>query len=107
MMLNRTEKEQRVIKLYQQSKTIRETAQEVHMSFGDIGSIIRKLTGVNGDKEKGEQDKALITTLSKDSKAFKLFSEGKKPIDVVIALDLKADYVNMLYRKYWELNQLH
>jgi hypothetical protein len=26
---------------------------------------------------------------------------------VAIALDLKADYVNMLYKKYWELNQLH
>jgi hypothetical protein len=52
------------------------------MSFGDIGGIIRKLTGVNGYKEKGEQDKALISTLSKDSQAFKLFSEGKKPVEV-------------------------
>jgi DNA-binding NarL/FixJ family response regulator len=44
MMLNRTEKEQRVIELYKQGKTIREIAQEVHMSFADIGSIIRKFT---------------------------------------------------------------
>jgi hypothetical protein len=46
-------------------------------------------------------------TLYLKTQAFKLFSEGKKPIDVAIALDLKADYVNRLYRKYWELNQLH
>jgi DNA-binding NarL/FixJ family response regulator len=43
-MLSRTEKEQRVIELYQQGKTTREIAQEVHMSFGNIGSIIRKAT---------------------------------------------------------------
>ena len=43
-MLSRTEKEQRVIELYQQGKTIREIAQDVHMSFADIGSIIRKVT---------------------------------------------------------------
>jgi DNA repair exonuclease SbcCD ATPase subunit len=107
MLLSRTEREQCVIELYKQGKTIREIAQDVHMSFGDIGAIIRKLTGVNGDKEKGEQDKAHISTLSKDSQAFKLFSEGKRPIDVAIALDLKADEVNKLYRKYWELIQLH
>ena len=52
MMLNRTEKEQRVIDLYQQSKTIREIAQEVHMSFADIGSIIRKVTGLQDDDGK-------------------------------------------------------
>jgi hypothetical protein len=69
MMLNRTEKEQRVIELYQQGKTIREIAQEIHMSFGDIGAIVRKVTtGLDGDGDKSkdqEQDKA--HALSKDS----------------------------------------
>jgi len=85
MLLSRTEREQRVIDLYQQSKTIREIAQEVHMSFADIGSIIRKVTGLqDNDKNKSkEQDKA-PTTLSKDSQAFALFSDGKKPIEVAI-----------------------
>ncbi len=58
-MLSRTEKEQRVIELYQQGKTIREIAQEVHMSFVDIGSVIRKVTGLQDDDGKSkEQDKA-------------------------------------------------
>jgi hypothetical protein len=63
-----------------------EKFQEVHMSFGDIGSIIKKVKGVDdGDKPKEqEQDKAPTATLSKDSQAFKLFSEGKKPIDVAL-----------------------
>ena len=41
-----------------------------------------------------------------ERKAFKLFSDGKKPVEVAITLDIKADYVNGLYRKYWELNQI-
>jgi transposase len=106
-MLNRTEKEQRVIELYQQGKTIREIAQEVHMSFGNIGSIIRKVTGLQDDDSiSKEQDKA-PTTLSKESQALKLFLDGKTPIDVAIELDLKADEVNKIYRKFWDLNQLH
>jgi len=78
-MLSRTEKEQRVIELYEQGKTIREIAHEVHMSFGDIGFIIKKLTGLDDATKPKEQDKSPITTLSKDSQAFALFSDGKKP----------------------------
>ena len=55
-MLNKTEKEQRVIELYQQGKT-REIVHEVHMSFADIGAIIRKVTGLQDDNNKPkEQD---------------------------------------------------
>jgi transcriptional regulator len=44
-MLSRTEKEQRVIQLYEQGKTIREIAHEVHMPFADIGAIKKKVKG--------------------------------------------------------------
>src|SRR5437764_5754775 len=97
-MLSRVEKEQRVIDLYQQGKTIREIAQEVHMSFGDIGSIIKKLTGLDGDNKPKQQDKIPVTTLSKDSQAFALFSDGKRPTEVAIKLDLGADVVDRLYQ---------
>jgi transposase len=105
-MLSRTEKEQRVIELYQQGKTIREIAREVHMSFGNIGSIIRKFTGIDDAKSKEQQDKA-PTTLSKDTQAFALFSEGKKPIEVAIKLDLGADSVDGLYQQFWKLEGLY
>ena len=39
--------------------------------------------------------------------AFKLFSEGKTPVEVVIALDLPADQVRAIYREFWELNNMH
>ena len=80
-MLSRTEKEQRVIELYQQGKTIREIAHDVHMSFGDIGAIIRKVIGLQDDsnKSKEQQDKPSTIALSKDTQAFALFSDGKSP----------------------------
>ena len=36
-----------------------------------------------------------------------LFSEGKTPVDVVIALDLPADQVQAIYREYWELKGMY
>jgi DNA-binding NarL/FixJ family response regulator len=49
VLLNKKEKEQLVIDLHQQGKTIREIAQQVHMSFKDIGSIIRRIDGGDDD----------------------------------------------------------
>jgi hypothetical protein len=110
-MLSKTEKEQRVIELYQQGKNIREIAREVHMSFGDIGSIIRKVKGLqdnDDNKSKEQQDNNIPhTTLSKDSQAFALFSLGKRPIDVAVKLDLKADVVDRLYQQFWKLEGLY
>ena len=45
VILNRRDKEQLVIKLHQEGKTIREIASAAHMSFTDIGSIIRRTDG--------------------------------------------------------------
>jgi transcriptional regulator len=42
--MNRQEKEKHILQLNEQSKTIREIAQAVHTSFGDISSIIRRET---------------------------------------------------------------
>lgn len=44
-MLTKAEKESRVIELYEQDKTYREIAKEVHISLGDISSIIKRHTG--------------------------------------------------------------
>jgi DNA-binding NarL/FixJ family response regulator len=40
MVLTRSEKEQRIIEMYEAGHTIRVIAKEVHMSFGPIGNII-------------------------------------------------------------------
>jgi hypothetical protein len=45
VILNKREKEELVVKLHQENKTIRQIAEIVHMSFKDIGAIIRLIDG--------------------------------------------------------------
>ena len=40
--MTRAEKEQYVIELYKQNRTVREIAKLMHMSFGEIGKILKK-----------------------------------------------------------------
>jgi DnaJ-domain-containing protein 1 len=75
------------------------------MLFDDIGSIIKKLTKLDDDNK--PQEKYPIASISKDTQAFKLFSEGKKPIEVAIKLDLGADVVDRLYQQFWKLEGLY
>ena len=98
MVTTRSQKEKRVIELYEQGKSIREIAEDVHMSFTAISTIIKKHTGEDKDKEK---------TTSKDTKALKLYSQGKKPLDVAVKLELSADEARRLYREFWKLKGLH
>ena len=98
MVITRSQKEKRVIELHEQEKNIREIAEDVHMSFGTISSIIKKHTGEDKDKEK---------TPSKDTQAIKLYLQGKTPVDVVNELDLSADEACILYREFWKLKGLH
>lgn len=100
VLLNKKEKEQLVIELYRQNKTIREIAQQVHISFGDIGKIIRTLDGPND----GNAD---LKNRSKETQALHLFSIGKTPLQVAIELDLPATEVHDMQEEFWALNQLY
>lgn len=96
--MNREEKHELVIKLFKEGKTMREIAKEVHMSFGDIGSITRK---ENEDKEPKIMEK------SQESQALKLFRRGKNPVDVAITLDLSPSKAEGIYKEYWKLRGLY
>lgn len=75
VVLNRRDKEQLVVDLHHQGKTVREIASAAHLSFTDIGAIIRNIDGQD-DEPKDLKNK------SKETKALFLFAKGKKPIDV-------------------------
>lgn len=79
--LNKFEKEKRVIELHNQGKTIRDIAQEKHMSFKDIGRIIKryeKQQAAIASKEKLKNDSSNIKKKPPiTTQAFKLFHEGK------------------------------
>ena len=101
--MNREEREEYVIRLYKEGKSTREIAQLVHMSFRDIGAITKKVK-LQADRERGYINDGIDTQpKSKEAQAFRLFSEGKSPIEVAIALDEPGDRVRAMYREYWEL----
>ena len=106
--MSREEKKEYVIRLYKENRSIREIAKLMHMSFRDIGAIINRLKS-EAELERGDTNYEEVDTepKSKESQAFKLFSEGKTPVDVVIALDIPADEVRAIYLDYWGLNDMH
>jgi hypothetical protein len=101
-IMNKKEKEELVVKLHQENKTIRQIAEIVHISFKDIGTIIRRIDG-------DDDDRYIDTKLSNKTKATQalyLFEHGKKPIDAAIELDLPASEIEEILQEYWVLNQL-
>jgi hypothetical protein len=100
--LNKFEKEKRVIELHIQGKTIRQIAPEVQKNFSDISKIIKAYertkrleTKRKEINQNGQIKKPLIST-----QAFKLFSDGKKPTEVVIELDIPPEKVEKLWSQY-------
>jgi DNA-binding CsgD family transcriptional regulator len=92
------ERKKRVIDLYyNQGKTTREIAKIERMSIRDISAILKE--------EEARRQKYKQEELS--SKAYKLFSEGKTPVQVAIILNLREPEVTKLYREYWKLKRLH
>ena len=103
VILNKKEKEELVIKLHQENKTIRQIAEIVHMSFKDIGVIIRRIDGRAND----DDDDIDLGNKSKETKALWLFESGKRPIDVAIDLDMPYSEVVELQEEHWALHQLY
>jgi hypothetical protein len=90
-MLN-SEREKLVVDLYKnQNKSIREIAQEARMSFRDIGAILKKIEDANnsgngnaiGNSKDNNNNKS---PNEKATQAYRLFSKGKKLVEVSIEL---------------------
>jgi hypothetical protein len=101
--MNRAEKEEYVIRLHKEYKSTREIAKLTHMSFRDIGAVIRKKAKLDAVGETEPLDGDDIKSKSKTTQAIKLFSELKSPEEVVIELDLPTDQVQAICLEYWDL----
>ena len=71
-LLDRNEKEEKVVELFLENKTVRDIAKIVHMSFRDIGEIIRKYKARKA-RENLESD----SSISEETKAIDFFLKGK------------------------------
>jgi chromosome segregation ATPase len=56
----------------------------------------------NSDTKKNQEQQLSLST-----QAYKLFSEGKTPLEVSIALNLRESEATKFCREYWKLKQLH
>src|SRR6184192_702179 len=106
-MLSNVEKEKLVIDLYyNQRKNVRQIAQEARMSFRDIAAILKKKeTSVNDGSSDGRN--GIVKSNQKSTQAYKLFSEGYKPVEVAIQLGLSEKQATKYCREYWELKGLY
>ena len=90
-MLTRQEREQAVLDLYNQGKTIREIAKEIRMSFRDIGTVLKKEEKENERQKRQLENKIASSGSDNDQRnspsgsGFKLFSQGKTPVEVGVS----------------------
>ncbi|HEY7082525.1 MAG TPA: hypothetical protein VH500_22780 [Nitrososphaeraceae archaeon] len=91
--LNRKEKEKLVVDLYESGRNYHDIAKEARVSLRDIKGILDKANGVQ--------------SLYKSSQAYQMFSEGKSPMEVAIALNMRESEVTQLYKESWTLKQIY
>src|SRR6476620_4981291 len=48
-----------------------------------------------------------VQQITQSTQAYKLFSEGKSPVQVAIELNIRASEAIIFQREYWELEGLH
>lgn len=98
MHLSREEKERRIIDLYcNQGWTYRQIIKELRTSPNEIKAILKK------EGEKTASNKNQQQQLSDFTKAYKLYSKGKSPMQVAIELNISESQTTQFYQEYWKL----
>src|SRR5215207_5469661 len=117
MVLTRQEKEKLILDLYNQGNTYKQIAEIVRVSPRDIKPVIEKAEkerekelGINtreGDNGSTGNQNQIQKKTSTSSQAYRLFSEGKTPLEVAIELNLKEPEATKYCRGYWKLSDIH
>ena len=108
---NYNDRERKVLELYDDGKSTRDIAKEQRMSLRDISIILKKNQVSHGiviTKDNGNSDNNNNKSPNqKSTQAYKLFSEGYKPVEVAIQLGLSERQATRYCREYWELKGLY
>ena len=115
VILSKPEKEKLVLDLYNQNKTYREIAQQLRISPRDIGAILNKAAAQAAQEKERDKEEPKYQNQNENNnnnnslpaRAYDLFSKGKSPIEVAIALNLDNRRIERLWKDYCKLNQLH
>ena len=108
IILNKFEKEKRVIELHLQGKIIRDCKRSPY-AFQRYWKNRKHIKKQNiALKEKLKTDSSHIKKkLSKSSQAFKLFRDGKKLTEVAIHLQIPAEKVEKLWSQFLRLERMY
>src|SRR5918996_221591 len=113
MPVNEEEK-RRIIDLhFNQGKTIREVCRIMGKSSHDITPVTKEhrlRLAQNYALVNGEQNEDAHVTYDRtipNVKAYKLFDEGKSPLEVAAELNLPGPQVRQFYVEYWNLRRMH
>src|SRR5215211_4026155 len=105
MFMSREEKERCVIDLYyNQGKTTREIIKELRVSPNYLSAVLKKEEEKNNNNivtNKQQQPSSSLAT-----RAYELFSNGKTPLQVAIALNIRQSEADKYNREYWKLKGL-
>jgi transposase len=119
MILTREEREKQIVDLYEQGYTYKQIAGLARISVRDIKPILER---TEKEKEKARQKESdRVIQVEKGSKgnrlqlqkssifsqAYRLFSEGKTPIQVAVELNLREAKTTRYNQEFWKLNRLH
>jgi DNA-binding transcriptional regulator GbsR (MarR family) len=86
-MLSKQELYNEIIRLRQEGKTYREISKILHVSPSQISAALKEFEGTD-------------TKPSMQTQAYRMFLDGKRPIDVAIALGLGNDQTTKLWKEY-------
>jgi hypothetical protein len=79
------------------------------MSFRDINIVLKKAAAsLESETNKKQSDDSssngkATEIVDKATQAYKLFSEGKKPIEVAVNLGINGEETIRLYKEFWKL----
>jgi archaellum component FlaC len=108
------EEKRRIIDLYfNQGKTIREVCRIMGKSSHDVTPVTKEhrirlardyalTNGEQSEVVQHEQDRVIPNV-----RAYKLFEEGKSPLEVTAELNLPGPQVQQYYVEYWNLRKMH
>ncbi len=104
MKYDNTDRERKVLELYNQGKTTREIAKEQRLSLRDISLILKK-HGVNHGIAIDDGNKKTHSDNEKFTEAYRLFSEGKTLIQVSIELGLRQKEASRFFMEFLKLKR--
>ena len=113
MPVNEEDKRRIIDPYFNQGKTIREVCKIMGKSSHDITPVTKEhriqlaQNYVLANGEQNDDAYSMYDSVIPNVKAYKLFDEGKSPLEVAAELNLPGPQVEQFYVEYWNLRRMY